>query len=104
MPKIISPDEAHALALKEIPEEIIECFNDMIVKHLNTKYDCCTIKQKDILAYVEEKTGYTSDEIFKKRWFDVEELFEKAGWEVKYDKPGFNENYDATFEFNRKKK
>ena len=30
-------------------------------------------------------------------------LFEEAGWNVQYDKPGYNENYDAYFKFTEKK-
>lgn len=35
---------------------------------------------------------------------DVEDVYRAAGWEVTYDKPGYNETYDATFTFRSAKK
>lgn len=45
-----------------------------------------------------------ADEVFKKGWLNVEYLFRAAGWEVQYDKPGYNETYEAYFTFSKKVK
>ena len=35
---------------------------------------------------------------------DFEDLYRKSGWSVSYDKPAYNENYDAFLIFNKRKK
>jgi len=104
--KPFSPDEARNSSLSSIPDEIIEAVNEL----LSTKYrgrGSCTIKQDDIMNLALSKLemsrpAVTRQEIFNKGWMDFEPLFEKAGWKVKYDKPGYNEDYAAYFEFSRK--
>jgi hypothetical protein len=32
---------------------------------------------------------------------DVEDVYQKAGWEVEFDKPGYNEDYEANFKFSK---
>jgi len=54
-------------------------------------------KKKVIAACVAEAN------IFDNHWLDVEPIFEDCGWKVEYDKPGFNENYPATFKFTPKR-
>jgi len=39
------------------------------------------------------------DEIFDRGWLDVEDLYRISGWRVEYHKPGYNETYEPTFEF-----
>ncbi len=39
--------------------------------------------------------------VFAKGWLEVEDIYRKAGWKVKYDKPAYSENYPATFKFER---
>ena len=36
--------------------------------------------------------------------FDVEDIYEKAGWDVTYDTPGYNETYEPKFTFKPSKK
>lgn len=104
--KPFSPQEAHAAGISTIPDEIIETVNDL----LSTKYrgrGSCTIKQDDIMNLALSKlqaneNPVSRQEIFNKGWMDFEPLFEKAGWKVKYDKPGYCEDYAAYFEFSRK--
>jgi hypothetical protein len=44
-------------------------------------------------------TGTTKQQIFDQHWLDFEPYFRKAGWGVYYDKPGYNEDYEASFTF-----
>jgi hypothetical protein len=54
--------------------------------------------QKDVVNEL-VALGLKRNEIFKNHWLDVEEIYEEAGWQVAYDKPGYNETYEASFEF-----
>lgn len=48
------------------------------------------------------ENAISSDELYKKHQLDIEEVYRKAGWVVSYDKPAYNENYDAIFTFKSK--
>ena len=49
------------------------------------------------------------DQVIKKRknkwklkaitWFDFEDIYRGQGWKVKFDKSGYCESYDDSFEF-----
>jgi hypothetical protein len=59
------------------------------------------LRQKDVVGALVKK-GFKSADIYDNHWLDVEEIFEKNGWSVSYDKPGYCESYDASFEFTAK--
>lgn len=85
----------------EIPNDIIQCFNEMIV----AKWDGhkSHIKQNDMIEYIlDHTTNYTRRGLFDNHYLDVEEFFSDNGWDVVYDKPGFNELYDAFWVFKEK--
>ena len=41
----------------------------------------------------------TKAKIFSEGYLNVEEVYREQGWVVSYDKPGYNESYDANFKF-----
>jgi len=81
------------------PDAALQAFNELIAKGYSN--GSATVKQDDVLALMVKK-GLKRKAIFDNHWLDVEELYEDAGWEVEYDKPGFNESYSATFKFSRR--
>ena len=90
--KPITPDEvAH-----EIPDVIIEVVNTLIKEKWNGQK--AHILQDEILL----RLSIPRDEVFEKHWLDFEPIYREAGWHVIYDKPGFNENYKAFFDFTKK--
>jgi len=46
--------------------------------------------------------GLTRQGMYDKGWMDVEDAYRKAGWDVDFDKPGYNETYEANFTFSKK--
>jgi hypothetical protein len=102
--KPISPDEIIQNLDKIIPAAIIQAVNQLLIEKYRGTGEV-TIKQKDIVeraVSIDERL--TSSIIFEKKYMDFEDLYRKSGWSVSYDKPGYNENYDAFFIFNKKKK
>lgn len=86
---------------KEIPEVVFECFNRLI----NEKFGAggeAIVDQNAVIALL-EKMGINSDQVFEKGWLDVEDAYRAVGWEVKYDKPAFNESGEAYFTFTKRK-
>jgi len=91
--KPISPKEAQDYKNRNIPSEVIEAFNELISENFNGVSS--KVSQKEVVERIKSKLK--SD--FKNSYLDVEPLFEEHGWKVIYDRPGYNETYDATFEF-----
>lgn len=99
--KPITPAEAMKQKRTEIPDEIIRVVNDMLVEKMSIANPTSgiTLFQKDIVGRAAEALDMTTSEIFARKWMDFEPIFRDAGWEVKYDKPAYNESYDAFFVF-----
>lgn len=101
MAKPITPAEATSKKLANIPDHVIEAFNTLIAKHYDGR--SATVKQDEVLAAI-VTDEITRSMVFENHWLDVEDIFRKAGWDVEYDKPAYNESYPATFTFTSKDK
>ena len=98
----ITPDVVQEKFLEEIPDFIISTVNSLIIKNWNQTEKCAKIKQEEILEKVLQLGNISSEEIFKKHWFDFEDIYRNVGWIVEYDKPLYYETYPATFTFKKK--
>lgn len=100
MSKPITPDQITPRKQDLIPDAVIDVFNDLIAKHWNGNRS--VVKQKDVVALLVANHNMTREDIYNNHYLDVEDIFRRAGWHVEYDKPGYNETYDATFIFKKK--
>lgn len=98
----ISPKEVLQKRIESIPDYVIEATNNLIAK----KWDgySSTVLTKDLVAEILRiSKKVTRQDIFDNHFLDIEPVFRKAGWTVKYDQPAYNENYDSFYEFTPKK-
>ncbi len=98
--KAITPQEVEGKKVSTIPSAVIEAFNELILKDFDGT--SATVGQKEVTRLIGKK-GISSTKLFNNHWLDVEQLYRNAGWIVNYDKPAYNETYEATFTFSRKK-
>jgi hypothetical protein len=128
--KPVTPKQVLDLKYTVIPDFVVEVFNEMLIKELSGKY--ATLSQKEVVKAILDRmeadyqpimSGHSNgdsfstfaddessdtrrrrnrDKIFKGNWLDIEPIFRKAGWEVSYDRPGFNETYEPTWKFSAK--
>lgn len=100
--KPISPAEVKTL----IPKEVILAFNELIAE--NFCRNKAVVYQNRVVERIMQKLRVSGDTettrhmIFDRGWLDIEDLFRKSGWNVKYDKPGWDESYEAHFIFTKK--
>lgn len=100
--KPIRPEQVPMIKQKDIPEPVLEAFNELIIK--NFRGDGAVLRQADLVALMVQK-GLNKEDIFANSWLDVEPLYRAAGWSVEYDKPAAGEgDYPPTFIFAFKKK
>lgn len=102
--KPIKPDEILDNRENIIHPNIFVVINDMLKKkytHYNTSVD---IKQNDIIkAFLEITPDFKRQQIFDEHHLDFEEVYRQYGWSVKFDQPGWDENYDTRYTFTKKK-
>lgn len=97
--KPITPKEIGSK--NSFPEEVIDAFNELIPKNGGI------VMQNEVIDLIISKMQangkeVSREDVFKNRWLDVEAVYRKAGWKVEYDKPGYNETYEASFSFRKK--
>lgn len=97
----IRPSEIDSEKTKTFPDAVFEAFNELITQ--NFENGSAVVRQDKVVTLMVKK-GLDSSEIFDKGWLNIEDVYRKAGWRVEYDSPGYNENYPATFTFERHSK
>ncbi len=103
---------------RDLPSPVLEAINNTIVKH--TEPGSFIIDQNVMMKAIldrlaEGRAEYngkeenmpwyyaaTRQQVFDNHWLDFEPLYRKAGWNVVYDKPGFNEDYIGFWRFSPK--
>jgi hypothetical protein len=111
--KAVTPAEASKTyeAGAHLPEWVIEAFNEVLIKEF-TPYrgggGHAHIKQEEAMKAVLQKAvdkgiEVTRKQVYDNKWLDVETFYEAAGWKVEYDKPGYNEMYEAFWNFTAKR-
>ena len=98
----IDPNEIQGEKNKTIPDKVIAIWNEMLIE--KWKGYSVTIKQDDAVERIAKTPDIPRNDVFKLDYLEIEDIFRKAGWEVYYDKPGFNESGYAIFRFTKKKK
>lgn len=121
--KPVTPKEAGALKQemweRNLPPPVLEAINEAIIaEHEERGF---TVTQEQVMTSIlkkmkEGRDQFTLDDtncpwyykvtrqgVFDHHWLDFEKMFEKAGWKVEFDKPGYNENYNAFWRFSKKK-
>lgn len=96
MPGPIKPQDVAKSKATVFPEVVFDAFNELITQEFANGY--ATIKQDDVVRLMVTK-GLKREDIYQKGWLNVEAAYQAAGWDVEYDKPGYNESYPATFTF-----
>lgn len=99
MAKPITPSEAVAKKATVIPDGVIEAFNLLIAKHFDGRESVVTLKEA--AAEIRRQMGYDRNKTVPQAYLDVEPLFRKAGWKVKYEQPGYCESGDACYTFSK---
>jgi hypothetical protein len=96
----IRPDQVAESKKASMPDAVMESFNEEIASKFSGNRS--VVMQNEVIARIVAR-GYQRQEIFANHWLDVEDIYRAAGWNVEYDKPGYNEDYEANFTFTRGK-
>lgn len=114
----ITPEEAQKKRVEAVPYFVIKVINTLLAKEFSGW--STTFKVKDIADAIMEGTqnrelnpgGFLvfnempRSSIFDNKWLSVETLtglYGPYGWTIESDYPRYNESYDATLTFRKKK-
>lgn len=107
----LKPGAVADLSLKaeidNVPDYVIEIVNALIVKNFARSVQAARIMQAEVInAILNCPEGLarelTRHQLFAEKMLDFEEVFRSHGWRVSYDRPAYNENYEASFKFSVK--
>lgn len=105
--KPFTPDEALTCKIDAIPGFVIQAVNELLAQRFDG--GSCIIKQEEVIERA-QGIAQASDapedwsnrrSFYDKHWLDFEGVYCQFGWKVTYDKPGYCENYDPYFKFER---
>lgn len=99
MSKPISPDAIGAEQAVQFPAAVFDAFNAEIASRFSN--DRATVLQAAVVTRLVAGGAFTRKEIFESGYLNIEEAYRAAGWDVEYDKPGYNESGEAKFVFTR---
>lgn len=91
-----------ALKVKSIPPFVFDQVNDLLMQRYEGMGRPIRILQKEILERLKINNNGTLPAAFEWWWLDFEDAYRAEGWLVKYDRPAYNESYDAFFVFTPK--
>ncbi len=95
--KPITPKEVDNKKIQSLPDIVLNTFNNAIIENWNGKQ--ATFGQNKIAIIIAKELNITIDKVYNLGYMDIEPLYQKAGWKVTYDKPAYNESYEATYTF-----
>lgn len=100
MTKPFSPAEAVEAHADYIPTVVVDVVNEFLAQRASSGRRV-EITQKEVVSALLAE-GLTHEEIRGRNLLDFEDTFRKVGWDVVYDKPGYNETYGAHWIFKPK--
>lgn len=95
----ITPKELDETLDKSFPEAVIKAFNQLLKENYRGK-GSVNIEQEDVINLILKlDESLSKNVIFDKKYLDIEPLYRKYGWKVKYECPDRDENFDSYFVF-----
>jgi hypothetical protein len=92
----VRPDEIRSQ--QALPTIVYAIVNKLLAQHYDSNSRTAVITQKSIVEAL-ERTGLTPSQIYDGDYLNFEDHYRAHGWDVEYDKPGYNETYEAFFSF-----
>jgi hypothetical protein len=83
-----------------IPELVFEIMNALITVAWDGFQ--AVVRQDAFVERISQGLGISRTEVFDRNYLNVEDAYRKVGWNVAYDKPGFNEAGEALFVFKKR--
>ncbi len=99
MTRPLTPHEVKQKQIQKTPSFVIEAVNTLLVAY--GYHPLIILKQSAVIAAIlgHAPPDTQRADIFANGWLDFIPAFREYGWHVVYDKPGYNESYEPSYEF-----
>lgn len=94
----ITPQEAAALRIFHVPEQVIAAVNALIAKNLDGGRSF-SIKVDDVIKEASKTMDAKRSEFFENKWLNFEQLYRDHGWDVTFHSPDYTESFPSYYEF-----
>ena len=96
---LITPEEAKKAKISSIPDYVFQAFNELLAENF-AEYGTIIYQHEalkriiSLYPYIIEndKDGIVNS-LFVNHWLDIVKFYERAGWDVTYNKPPYYEDY-----------
>jgi hypothetical protein len=95
----VTPPEAAALKHAVIPPAVLAAFNKLILLHWEGTY--AEFPATDVLPAVSRENSSLAPGLVSAAIAGIAPAYRAAGWSVTFDRPGYNETYEAHWIFRR---
>jgi len=101
--KPITPREARQAMVTKVPDYMITAINELLAEKVRpVGRISVTLTMTEIGDRVRRALNVDQDVHIPGECWDFEPIFEKAGWKISCDSPGYNEKYDTNWTFTDK--
>lgn len=92
------PDDAAKRKADLIPQEVFDTYDALIAQDIS--HGSATVYLSDLVdALIARGLAASFDDAQKKGYLDVEDVYRRNGWGVRFEKPGYNEGGRQHFVF-----
>jgi hypothetical protein len=95
----ITPTAALSLQATRFPPELIQVFNDLIVKNFNNGIAIITMSEASLTIASRITRDVTNSAAHINGWLDIEETYRATGWDVSRSFCGHTGNTEECFLF-----
>ncbi len=97
----LTPHEAVEQKLEDVPEKVLNCWNKIIKSHSSKTNSSVTSRftLDELAEMISSEMVCSFDTAKSNGWFDLEPLFVKSGWKVKFHKASYGDDFDSYFYF-----
>lgn len=101
----LTPAEVESTNKTHLPDFVIEAVNELLIRHYSN-HSTTILYQDDLVELVKVKMQALealggAEKKFDNSWLDIERTYGVYGWNVVYEKPGYNETGRSFFKFTK---
>jgi hypothetical protein len=95
--KPITPQEVIEHKIKEIPDEVIDVWNKIIVE--KWRESAAIVYKDEITKRIANTLNIDVNKVYDFGYLDIKVIYKNFGWNVEYYKPYFDESFRPYFTF-----
>jgi hypothetical protein len=92
MDEPISPEDVKKIQEKSIPAEVFQAFNECISENFTN--NLAQFSRQEVVSKILKKLPQLTE--VQERWLNIENIYSKKGWTVKYVNPYYQFTYRLT--------